>query len=182
MKTICACAKAEPITSKPDDFCFIVTLYIAYLEYLISNHFKPHPFDVYPPLVSNALHFLPASIISPVPPHISPFEFESPVYAGENVQVTCHVPKGDRPLNIRWRFENRTAASSNFSSTVVGDRAIFLSIASVGPANAGNYTCVAENGAGTDSYTAPLAIIGTQCIYLYTYSALEMHISISLCN
>lgn len=43
---------------------------------------------------------------------------------------------------------------------MVGDRANFLSIASVGPNNAGNYTCIAENSAGVDYYTAPLAIIG----------------------
>lgn len=92
-------------------------------------------------------------------PHITPFEFESPIYAGENVQITCHVPKGDKPLSIYWRFENLTSNLA-FTTTVIGDRANFLSVTNVGPNNAGNYTCLAENAAGVDSYTAQLSIIG----------------------
>lgn len=98
-----------------------------------------------------------------MPPHISPFEFESPIYAGENVQVTCHVPKGDRPLSIYWQFGNGVI-NPGFSTTVIGDRANFLSITSVGPDHAGNYTCFAENGAGVNSYRAQLSVIGTVII------------------
>ncbi len=92
-------------------------------------------------------------------PHISPFEFESPIYAGENVQITCHVPKGDRPLSIYWQFKNNTS-KFDFNATVIGDRASFLSVTSVGPDDAGNYTCIAQNAAGIDRYTAQLSIIG----------------------
>lgn len=98
-------------------------------------------------------------------PHITPFEFESPVYAGENVQVTCHVPKGDRPLSIYWQFEsaasNTRTSEPGFSTTVIGDRANFLSITSAGPNHVGNYTCFGENAAGVDSFTAQLSVIGT---------------------
>jgi hypothetical protein len=44
----------------------------------------------------------------------------------------------------------------------VGDSMNVLFISSVAPSNRGNYTCVAKNVAGIDSFTAQLLVNGIQ--------------------
>lgn len=44
----------------------------------------------------------------------------------------------------------------------VGDSMNALFISSVAPSNRGNYTCIANNFAGTDSFTAQLLVNGIQ--------------------
>lgn len=46
------------------------------------------------------------------------------------------------------------------STMAVGDSMNVLFITSVAPSNRGNYTCVANNPAGLDSYTAQLLVNG----------------------
>lgn len=50
----------------------------------------------------------------------------------------------------------------------VGDSMNVLFISSVAPSNRGNYTCVATNVAGLDSFTAQLLVNGIQ--YYSDYS------------
>ncbi|XP_026814859.1 Down syndrome cell adhesion molecule-like protein Dscam2 isoform X12 [Rhopalosiphum maidis] len=92
-------------------------------------------------------------------PRIRPFEFETAVFAGEPVQLTCFVTKGDKPLRISWYLHSKELTSqTGITTSTMGDRASSLSIASTGLSNAGNYTCVAQNAVGMDSYSAYLEV------------------------
>ncbi|XP_050442016.1 cell adhesion molecule Dscam2 isoform X15 [Adelges cooleyi] len=94
-----------------------------------------------------------------VPPRIRPFEFESSIFAGEPVQLTCFITKGDRPLRISWYFHGKELTSqTGITTSAMGERASSLSIASTGLSNSGNYTCVAQNSAGLDSHSAYLEV------------------------
>lgn len=96
-------------------------------------------------------------------PRIGPFQFEKSVFAGEPVQITCLVTKGDRPLRISWYFHSTelTSSQTGVYTSSMGDRSNILSIPSAGLSNSGNYTCVAQNAVGMDYYSAYLEVNGT---------------------
>ncbi|XP_050520767.1 cell adhesion molecule Dscam2 isoform X18 [Daktulosphaira vitifoliae] len=95
-----------------------------------------------------------------VRPKILPFSFgDTPSSAGNSVQVACTVTEGDKPLRISWNFYGEELSSDMGVSTMaVGDSMNALFISSVAPSNRGNYTCVAKNLAGYDSYTSQLFV------------------------
>lgn len=97
-----------------------------------------------------------------MPPRIRPFAFESAVFAGEPVQITCLVTKGDKPLRISWYFHTTelTSSQTGVYTSSMGDRSNILSIPSAGLPNGGNYTCVAQNAVGMDYYSAYLEVNG----------------------
>ncbi|XP_022176407.1 Down syndrome cell adhesion molecule-like protein Dscam2 isoform X49 [Myzus persicae] len=95
-----------------------------------------------------------------VRPKILPFSFgDLPSNAGNPVQVGCTVMEGDKPLRITWNFYGEELSSNMGVSTMpVGDSMNVLIIPSVVPSNRGNYTCLAKNSAGNDSFTAQLLV------------------------
>ncbi|XP_026814854.1 Down syndrome cell adhesion molecule-like protein Dscam2 isoform X7 [Rhopalosiphum maidis] len=95
-----------------------------------------------------------------VRPKILPFSFgDTPSNAGNTVQVACTVSEGDKPLRISWNFYGEDLSSDMGVSTMqVGESMNALFISSVAPSNRGNYTCVAQNSAGLDSFTAQLLV------------------------
>jgi hypothetical protein len=97
-------------------------------------------------------------------PHITPFEFDGPANAEDNIQLTCHVPKGDKPLQILWRFHGNVIlpSSSGISTMMVGDRANFLSIAHAQAVHSGDFSCIATNAAGSVMHTAELKVNGSE--------------------
>lgn len=100
-------------------------------------------------------------MLSLVAPHIMPFEIEDAVFAGESVQMTCHISKGDKPIDISWNFHGREMSSHlGITTTKMGDQTSFLSISSVMGSHSGNYTCIAKNDAGSSRYTAALHVKG----------------------
>ncbi|KAF4517358.1 hypothetical protein B566_EDAN018819 [Ephemera danica] len=103
-------------------------------------------------------------------PHIKPFEFEGAVNAGETVQLTCHVTKGDTPLNIAWYFDGKNLLPHlGIITSMFGVRANFLSIQSVRQSHAGRYTCLATNEAGTAAFAADLHINVVPQILPFTF-------------
>lgn len=95
-------------------------------------------------------------------PHIIPFDVEEDVNTGDSVQLNCHVSKGDKPLKITWNFHGEELSSHmGITTTKIGDRSSILTIVSVMAAHSGNYTCTAQNAAGTVSYTAVVHVNGT---------------------
>ncbi|GBP44660.1 Hemicentin-2 [Eumeta japonica] len=96
-----------------------------------------------------------------VVPHIIPFEVEESVFAGESVHLTCHVSKGDRPLQIVWSFQGQEIPYHNtlgLTTTKLGEKASVLSIPTAMGHHSGNYTCTASNRAGRANHTAPVHV------------------------
>ncbi|CAH2076527.1 unnamed protein product, partial [Iphiclides podalirius] len=88
-----------------------------------------------------------------------PFEIEESVFYGESVQMTCHVSKGDRPLEITWTFEGQDLSTHAGIKTMrMAEQTSFLSIDSVTGTHSGNYTCIAKNKAGEDRFSTPLHV------------------------
>ncbi|KPI92826.1 Down syndrome cell adhesion molecule-like protein CG42256 [Papilio xuthus] len=84
-----------------------------------------------------------------VPPHIVPFDAEEPVFAGESVQLNCHINKGDAPIAITWSFHGKDLSSHQGITTMkIGQRTSLLTIASATASHSGEYACHASNHAG----------------------------------
>lgn len=102
--------------------------------------------------------------ISPfqVPPILIPFDFgEDPVDMLSTTTITCAVAKGDTPLEVNWMFNGTKLHTSDGILIMSGGQKIsMLSIESVQPRHAGNYTCVAHNKAGFVEHTSELKVIG----------------------
>lgn len=84
------------------------------------------------------------------------------MYAGESVQLNCHVSKGDLPLDIKWHFHGFENTSSHLGilTTKMTSRTSFLSIAAATASHSGNYTCVATNTAGSTNHSTVLNVHG----------------------
>jgi len=100
-----------------------------------------------------------------------PFSFgDGPVNAGESVQLSCSVAKGDKPMSITWSFYGEELSSHmGVTTQMFGDTTNFLSIPSVSGSNRGNYTCVAKNSVGLDSFTSQLMVNGTITSFFYIH-------------
>lgn len=92
-------------------------------------------------------------------PFITPFAFEEQNFAGETVQITCLVAKGETPLKISWDFDGQDS-QLGMSTSRIGERMSVLLIETLMASHTGNYTCTAENHAGKANYTAALVVSG----------------------
>ncbi|KAI4460603.1 basigin related [Holotrichia oblita] len=113
-----------------------------------------------------------------VPPHIVPFEFtENPVNSGETASVQCTVVKGDTPIQIRW-FLNGEDVTNILGITTgkIGKRVSSLTVDNVDASNAGSYTCMATNLAGSANFTTVLSTICDHIIVIH-YFTVPPHIS-----
>lgn len=95
-------------------------------------------------------------------PQIVPFDFgDETINALDMVSASCTVNKGDLPINIYWKHNDRKIFSSDgvlISKT--SQRMSVLTIESVRYRHSGNYTCGAENNGGFVQYTANLLVNG----------------------
>ncbi|XP_073812149.1 Down syndrome cell adhesion molecule 1 isoform X23 [Musca autumnalis] len=93
-------------------------------------------------------------------PHIRPFTFqEGPAETGQYTTLHCSVTFGDLPLNISWLHNDMEINETmGISMMMVSKRTSVLTIESIEDHHAGNYTCVAENHAGTQSYATELNV------------------------
>jgi hypothetical protein len=80
---------------------------------------------------------------------------------GAFAQVSCIVGEGDEPLTISWSFHgSHITTDLGIVTSQVGNRMSMLIISSVGHKHSGNYTCIAQNTAGTVSQTVELKVNG----------------------
>ncbi|CAG9840567.1 unnamed protein product [Diabrotica balteata] len=95
-----------------------------------------------------------------VSPQILPFNFgEESVNSGDVASLTCTVYKGDFPLNITWLHKNKTIGyNSGILILQNGKKVSSLTIESVSEDHAGVYTCLAQNTAGSASFSVELNV------------------------
>lgn len=97
-----------------------------------------------------------------VPPKIIPFSFsDEALNYDETVSATCTVSGGDLPINFIWLL-NRVPIEPNQDILMEkrGKRISVLMIEALKATHMGNYTCLAENSAGTVEYTSQLIVNG----------------------
>ncbi|CAG9840566.1 unnamed protein product [Diabrotica balteata] len=92
-------------------------------------------------------------------PHITPFTFEDEANAGDSVQVSCYVNKGDMPLSFSWMFNGKKIPEDKaLNISPFGTKTSVLSIDNVEGSHAGNYTCVVSNKAGISTHSTELLV------------------------
>lgn len=71
------------------------------------------------------------------------------------------MAEGDLPLHINWKLNDHSVDNyAEMTVSKVGKRSSMLTIESVSHTIAGNYTCEANNAAGSSSYTTELQVNG----------------------
>ncbi|KAF7411847.1 hypothetical protein HZH66_000743 [Vespula vulgaris] len=101
-----------------------------------------------------------------VAPQIVPFSIsDEPANWGEAVSAVCTVGKGDLPIEVSWALNGEPINDANHGDVSIsstGKRVSLMTIEAVSARHAGEYTCTASNAAGATSYSAVLAVNGTQ--------------------
>lgn len=72
--------------------------------------------------------------------------------------------KGDLPIEMAWALNGEPITRKNhvdISISSTGKRVSLMTIEAVSARHAGEYTCTASNAAGATSYSATLAVNGT---------------------
>lgn len=115
-----------------------------------------------------------------VAPQILPFDFgEETVNSGESASVQCLVHKGDLPVVISWFHNNRSLVDGNGIIIMKNKKVNSLTIDSVSSEDAGEYTCVATNRAGSATHSAVLNVNGT-LIFIVNMHVLSLSTLISI--
>lgn len=83
----------------------------------------------------------------------------------------CSVNKGDLPIKIWWSLrtadgERNLSTSESIVIAQTGNKLSVINIESVEAKHRGNYTCYAQNRAGTTQHSAYLSIFGKGCCSL----------------
>ncbi|RXS50747.1 hypothetical protein ETB91_15125 [Lacticaseibacillus rhamnosus] len=103
-----------------------------------------------------------------VPPLVAPVTIgDEPANWGEQVSATCNVLKGDNPIEIQWTLNGepiQPKTHPDITITSNGKKISFLVIDSVSAHHAGEYTCIANNLAGSSSRSAILAVNGISVV------------------
>lgn len=83
-------------------------------------------------------------IQNPESPRIVPFSFgpgEEALNAGTHATLQCSVDQGDMPLSLQWIFHGKELSSQmGIETAKFGKRTNMLTIESLAPFHAGNYT------------------------------------------
>ncbi|KAH8029780.1 hypothetical protein HPB51_004785 [Rhipicephalus microplus] len=95
-------------------------------------------------------------------PRVFEFTFPPEVALGDEIIVGCAVKKGTSgPYRITWQKDGKDVESDGHLSVFGQSKtSAALRITGVRPEDVGNYTCVAMNSFGSDSFTARLVIHG----------------------
>lgn len=89
---------------------------------------------------------------------------------GDTAQLTCHVARGDMPINISWTFRSTDGGTLGplpepILLNRIGKKITMLEIPSVTEYHRGSYTCIATNRAGAIEHTAVLLVNGKEHLF-----------------
>uniref|UniRef100_A0A1B0A6X4 Ig-like domain-containing protein n=1 Tax=Glossina pallidipes TaxID=7398 RepID=A0A1B0A6X4_GLOPL len=100
-----------------------------------------------------------------VPPKLSPFQSSQlQLNMGDRASLTCSVVKGDLPLTINWRKDDRPIDTTQHMSVKQVDQYnSILVIENLGSDHTGNYSCVVRNSAAEVENSQSLLVNGKQC-------------------
>jgi len=102
-----------------------------------------------------------------------PFSVDGELRVGDNAQLTCHVARGDMPINISWTFQSTDGETvGSLPEPIllnrIGKKIFMLEIPSVTEYHRGSYTCIATNRAGVIEHTAELMVNGKDHQFRFT--------------
>ncbi|GFU50491.1 titin [Nephila pilipes] len=91
-------------------------------------------------------------------PKIKKFSFEENIKQGDVVSVTCLATSVVKPVKFQWNKDGQPIINSKNSRVEDGTSFSVLLFDSVELSDFGNYTCIAQNIDGTDSFTVELSV------------------------
>lgn len=96
-------------------------------------------------------------------PVITPFAFNDPVQENQRPSLTCTIVSGDSPVTISWLKDGQLLSQPQAQARKIlilkpDLDTSMLKFNSVKLEHAGNYTCVAKNPLGQQSYSAQLIV------------------------
>lgn len=77
--------------------------------------------------------------------------------------ISCQILEGDLPITFKWERNGRPLVGNVARGAVtrrLDEYSASLVIEKVSSMHSGNYTCVATNVAGSESFTVPLTVNG----------------------
>lgn len=79
----------------------------------------------------------------------------------EPVSISCTISGGDLPIHVSWKLNGGEIESWHEIVTETrGKRINVLMIESLKAKHAGNYSCIAENSAGSTEHSSELIVNG----------------------
>ncbi|CAN7989157.1 unnamed protein product, partial [Ixodes hexagonus] len=94
----------------------------------------------------------------PEVPEIRPFAFPPNLRVGEKALLTCHVTSGSQPITFSWLKDGHSMDATQGIRLRSESEYSLMLMESVQPSHVGNYTCIAKNKQGFDSFTAVLEV------------------------
>lgn len=118
-----------------------------------------------------------------VKPEVEPFPVtDSTLNEGGSTKILCSVSSGDMPMHFVWTKNGlpMNADRKNLRVQQLDEMTSMFSLTRVSLEDAGNYSCIAQNEAGSDSHTASLKVMGKEkrrilnssyiCVFSLVYS------------
>lgn len=101
-----------------------------------------------------------------MPPKVNPFSTNTlQLNMGERASLTCSIIKGDMPLNLSWRKNDRLIDSSlHMSVKHVDQYNSILVIENLRSEHTGNYSCVVRNLAAEVEISQTILVNGKDAI------------------
>ncbi|XP_068083883.1 cell adhesion molecule Dscam1 [Anabrus simplex] len=96
-----------------------------------------------------------------VPPRILPIQaMTNLLQEGMRAGISCQIIEGDLPVTFRWERNGQPIPPASYGITTrrLDEYSTSLVIERIKSTHSGNYTCVAQNVAGSDSVTVPLSV------------------------